>query len=114
MRLAYWQANAQLNGFVARRALLQPSLSFPSELLEDSRLASHFAFDHIGLAVAYLAWLFANKSVRGWTIDPAALDEYVRVFSLPGAARAGFDYYREAFNASGMSQMKASRRERSR
>jgi outer membrane scaffolding protein for murein synthesis (MipA/OmpV family) len=47
MRLAYWQVNAQLNGFSARRALLQPSRSFPSELLEDSHLASHFAFDDI-------------------------------------------------------------------
>jgi pimeloyl-ACP methyl ester carboxylesterase len=75
----------------------------------------HFGFNRLndlpetlvqGHERAYLGWLFANKSVRGWTIDPAALDEYVRVFSAPGAARAGFDYYREAFNASGMKQMK--------
>jgi pimeloyl-ACP methyl ester carboxylesterase len=75
----------------------------------------HFGFNRLndlpetlveGHERAYLAWLFANKSVRGWTIDPAALNEYVRVFSAPGAARAGFDYYREAFNASGMKQMK--------
>jgi pimeloyl-ACP methyl ester carboxylesterase len=75
----------------------------------------HFGFNRLndlpetlvqGHERAYLTWLFANKSVRGWAIDPAALDEYVRVFSAPGAARAGFDYYRQAFNASGMAQMK--------
>jgi pimeloyl-ACP methyl ester carboxylesterase len=75
----------------------------------------HFGFNRLndlpetlvqGHERAYLTWLFSNKSVRGWTIDPVALDEYVRVFSAPGAARAGFDYYREAFNTSGMTQMK--------
>jgi pimeloyl-ACP methyl ester carboxylesterase len=34
------------------------------------------------------------------------LDEYVRVFSAPGAARAGFEYYRQAFSDDGLSQAK--------
>lgn len=76
----------------------------------------HFGFNRLndlpetlvqGHERAYLAWLFANKSVRTWVFDAFALDEYVRVFSAPGAARAGFDYYREAFNGAGATQMKA-------
>ena len=47
---------------------------------------------------AYLSWLFANKRVRSWVFTPTVLDEYVRVFSAPGAARAGFDYYRANFS----------------
>jgi pimeloyl-ACP methyl ester carboxylesterase len=67
----------------------------------------HFGFNRLddlpeilvqGHERAYLTWLFANKSMKPWKIDPVALDEYVRVFSAPGAARAGFDYYRQAFN----------------
>ena len=75
----------------------------------------HFAFNRLndlpetlvqGHERPYLSWLFANKSIRNWKIDPAALDEYVRVFSAPGAARAGFDYYRQAFSAAGLAQAK--------
>jgi len=75
----------------------------------------HFGFNRLsdlpemlveGHERAYLTWLFANKSVRAWMIDPAALDEYVRVFSAPGAARAGFEYYRQAFSDEGLAQAK--------
>ena len=91
-----------------------PPVATPSDV--QNIKSWHFGFNRLrdlpetlvqGHERAYLTWLFANKSIRGWTIDPAALDEYVRVFSAPGAARAGFDYYREAFSASGMTQMKA-------
>jgi hypothetical protein len=67
----------------------------------------HFSFNRLddlpeilvqGHERAYLSWLFANKSIPGWAIDAAALDEYVRVFSSPGAARAGFAYYRAFFD----------------
>lgn len=74
----------------------------------------HFGFNRLndlpeilveGHERAYLTWLFANKSIRSWTIDPAALDEYVKVFSAPGAARAGFEYYRQAFSDDGLSHL---------
>lgn len=55
----------------------------------------------------FLSWLFANKTVRSWAIDPATLDEYVRVFSNPGAARAGFTYYRASFDDAGLAEAKA-------
>jgi pimeloyl-ACP methyl ester carboxylesterase len=42
---------------------------------------------------AYLAWIFATKSTRSYAIEPAALDENVRVYSLPGALRDGFDWH---------------------
>lgn len=55
---------------------------------------------------AYLAWIFATKSTRTYAIEPAALDEYVRVFSAPGAARAGFAWYRAALSPEGLAQAK--------
>ena len=54
---------------------------------------------------AYLSWLF-TKSIRTYAFDPVAIDEYVRVFSAPGEARAGFDYYRAMFSSSGLERMK--------
>jgi pimeloyl-ACP methyl ester carboxylesterase len=56
---------------------------------------------------AYLAWIFATKSTRSYAIEPAALDEYVRVFSAPGAARAGFAWYRTNFSPEGLAAAKA-------
>ena len=55
---------------------------------------------------AYLTWLFATKTTRTYAIEPAALDEYVRVFSAPGTARAGFAWYRAAFSPEGLAQAK--------
>jgi pimeloyl-ACP methyl ester carboxylesterase len=117
--IAYAHANAHpedVRRLVLSEALI-PWTATPAATPSDAQNVRswHFGFNRLndlpetlvqGHERAYLAWLFANKSVRGWTIDPTALDEYVRVFSAPGAARAGFDYYREAFNASGMTQMK--------
>lgn len=54
----------------------------------------------------YLAWIFATKSFRSYAIDSAALDEYTRQYSAPGAMRAGFDWYRENFSAEGLAQAK--------
>lgn len=56
---------------------------------------------------AYLAWVYATKSTRSYAIEPAALDEYVRVFSVPGGARAGFAWYRAAFSPEGVAQAMA-------
>ena len=55
----------------------------------------------------YLAWIFATKSFRPYAIDAAALDEYTRQYSAPGAMRAGFDWYRANFDAEGLAQAKA-------
>jgi pimeloyl-ACP methyl ester carboxylesterase len=76
----------------------------------------HFAFNRLrdlpeilvsGRERAYLTWLFTNKSVRASAFDQKAIDEYVRAFSAPGAARAGFDYYRALFSEAGLARMKA-------
>ncbi len=56
---------------------------------------------------AYLSWIFATKSTRAGAIEPAALDEYVRVFSEPGAVRASFDWYRAAFTPDALARAKA-------
>ena len=55
---------------------------------------------------AYLTWLFNNKAVKTWMIDPASVDEYVRVFTIPGTARADFAYFQEVFSDAGVAQMK--------
>jgi pimeloyl-ACP methyl ester carboxylesterase len=55
---------------------------------------------------AYLAWIFSTKTTLSYAIEPAALDEYVRVLSAPGATRASFDWYRNAFSAEGLAQAK--------
>src|SRR5579862_1912846 len=55
----------------------------------------------------YLAWIFATKSFRSYAIEAAALDEYARQYSVPGAMRAGFAWYRANFDAAGLEQAKA-------
>ena len=42
----------------------------------------------------YLKWFYETFAFRPDAIDEAALDEYVRTYSQPGALRAGFNYYR--------------------
>ncbi|MBI5582047.1 MAG: hypothetical protein HY895_23055 [Deltaproteobacteria bacterium] len=58
----------------------------------------------------FLSWLFANKSIHSWAFDVAAIDEYVRVFSCPGSARAGFACYRAIFGGAGLAEAKAAAR----
>jgi len=76
----------------------------------------HFAFNRLdglpeilvkGHEREFLNWFFNNKTLRKGTFDEAAIDEYVRVFSSPGAARAGFDYYRAAFDDVAIAQAKS-------
>lgn len=72
----------------------------------------HFYFNRVeGLPEAlihgrertFLSWFFGpQKLVRTWAIEPDAFDEYLRVFSRPGAVRAGLNYYREAFSMKGI------------
>ncbi len=56
---------------------------------------------------ADLTWIFETKTSRSYAIEPAAVDEYVRVFSEPGAVRASFEWYRAAFSPEGLSQAQA-------
>jgi pimeloyl-ACP methyl ester carboxylesterase len=55
----------------------------------------------------FLAWIFATKTTRSYAIDSAALEEYTRQYSAPGAMRAGFAWYRANFNEEGLAQAKA-------
>lgn len=81
---------------------------------DDANMRSwHFAFNRLpdlpemlvqGHERAYLGWLFAQKSHNGEVFTPDALDEYTRVFALPGGARAAFSYYRAAFSETGLQQ----------
>jgi hypothetical protein len=43
----------------------------------------------------YLAWSFRNAVYNPAAIEPEAVDEYVRVFSLPGTIRSCLEDYRE-------------------
>ena len=42
----------------------------------------------------YLGWFYRAFSWRQDAIDEAAIDEYLRTYTQPGALRAGFAYYR--------------------
>jgi len=73
----------------------------------------HFAFNRLpdlpemlvqGHERAYLAWLFNQKARKPWVFTPEVIDEYTRVFTRPGGARAAFSYYREAFGEAGIAQ----------
>ena len=75
----------------------------------------HFGFNRLsdlpetlvaGHERAYLTWLFQNKSSRPEAFDTEALDAYTRAFAAPGAARAGFDYYRAMFSEAGLDRMR--------
>jgi pimeloyl-ACP methyl ester carboxylesterase len=45
----------------------------------------------MGREAAYLRWIVDHLALRP---DQVAVDEYVRAYSVPGAMRAGFEYYR--------------------
>ena len=47
----------------------------------------------------YLSWLFNARSANKTAIDEAALAEYTRVYSAPGAMDSGFAYYRAIFDS---------------
>jgi pimeloyl-ACP methyl ester carboxylesterase len=117
--IAYAHANAypqDVRRLVLSEALIPgttPPAGPPND--EGNVKSWHFGFNRLndlpemlvqGHERSYLSWLFSNKSLRSWRIDDATLDEYVRVFSTPGAARAGFEYYRQAFNEDGIAQGK--------
>ncbi len=88
----------------------EPPAGYPDRL-RNAR-SWHFGFNRIeGLPEAlihgrereFLQWFFGPyKCTRTWCIEPAAFAEYLRVFSAPGAVRAGLNYYREAFSTAGL------------
>lgn len=91
-----------------------PTPGVPSEAI--NLKSWQFAFNRLddlpeilvqGRERAYLSWIYATKSARAYAIEPAAIDEYVRVYSLPGAMRAGFAWYRINLSAEGLAQAKA-------
>lgn len=47
----------------------------------------------------FLSWLFRARSANAAAIDAAALAEYTRVYSTPGAMQSGFEYYRAIFDS---------------
>ncbi|ONG53327.1 hypothetical protein BKE38_12435 [Pseudoroseomonas deserti] len=74
----------------------------------------HFGFNRLqGLPEAlvagrerlFLDWLFDNKAARPHAIDAEARAAYARSFAAPGAARAGFDYYRALLSPEGLARM---------
>ncbi len=52
-----------------------------------------------GCERVFLSWLFNSRSHNKTAIDDAAIDEYVRIYSAPGALRSGFAYYRAIFES---------------
>jgi pimeloyl-ACP methyl ester carboxylesterase len=66
----------------------------------DNTHSWHFMFNQLddlpemlvaGREREYLSWLYSNYAYRPGAV---AMDEYTRAYSMPGAMRAGFAYYR--------------------
>ncbi len=96
---------------VTRLALLDagiPGVTLPDNLPTAPDRAWqtwHFAFNTIpdlpealigGKERVYLDWFLRRKAANPMSFADEDLDEYVRVFSLPGALRAGLSFYRAA------------------
>jgi pimeloyl-ACP methyl ester carboxylesterase len=64
----------------------------------------------VGRERAFLSWLFQAKTTNPAAIDGAALDEYVRCYSVPGAWRAGMAYYRALFESADQNRAHALKR----
>ena len=69
----------------------------------DFSLGGHHAFHRTpdlheavvsGRERAYLGWFYREFSWRRGAVDAAAVEEYLRTYTEPGALRAGFAYYR--------------------
>ncbi len=42
----------------------------------------------------YLSWFYRQLAYNPYSVNEAAVDEYVRQYSAPGAMRSGFEYFR--------------------
>ena len=120
-----WIAHAHAADYPAEvRRLVLTELNIPGVTAfaagvpsETANLKSwQFAFNRLndlpealvqGRERTFLAWIFETKSFRSYAIDSAALEEYTRQYSAPGAMRAGFAWYRANFDAEGLAQAKA-------
>jgi pimeloyl-ACP methyl ester carboxylesterase len=104
-----------------RRLVLSEMTIQTSETLrpipdEAANIASwHFGFNRLpdlpemlvaGRERLFLNWLFDHKSTRPDVIDAVAREHYTRSFSAPGAAKAGFEYYRALLSTHGLRRMK--------
>lgn len=74
------QANISQGGKRWHHGLHQ-TVDMPEQLIEGR--------EHV-----YLGWFYENYGARRDAISPDAVREYLRVYSRPGALRAGFEYYR--------------------
>ncbi|MFC0338078.1 Pimeloyl-ACP methyl ester carboxylesterase [Kushneria avicenniae] len=83
-----------------------PGVTLPASLpssSDHSWKTWHFSFHALpdlpeilleGRERPYLEWFFREKSADPACHDTTALDEYLRIFTAPGAMRAGLAYYR--------------------
>jgi pimeloyl-ACP methyl ester carboxylesterase len=83
-----------------------PGVTFPDMLPADPKRSWrtwHFPFHAIpdlpevlieGKERVYLNWFLRRKTANPFSFSEADIDEYVRIFQLPGALRAGMAYYR--------------------
>ena len=88
---------------------LVPGISTPRTDLppDEANLRSwHFGFNRLddlpevllaGREKLFLTWLFRTKSMRPWSFDAEAIDEYARQLAAPGAIRSATAYYKAAF-----------------
>src|SRR5258708_4912920 len=80
-----------------------PGISLRPEIrLQEARNRWHFLFQQIpelaetvvaGREQAYIAWFFRNKAARPDVFSDDDMQEYTRVYSVPGAMAASFKFY---------------------
>jgi len=100
---------AQFPARVKKLALLDagiPGVTLPDALpvmAESAWKTWHFAFHLVadlpetliaGREADYLDWFLRRKAANPQVFDAAAMQEYLRIFTRPGALRAGLAYYR--------------------
>ncbi|WP_349295648.1 alpha/beta hydrolase (plasmid) [Thioclava sp. 'Guangxiensis'] len=85
-----------------------PGVTLPEHLPSDpdkSWKTWHFPFHAVpdlpeilleGRELPYLEWFLREKTAHPGAFDEAALKEYLRIFTAPGALRAGLAFYRSA------------------
>jgi pimeloyl-ACP methyl ester carboxylesterase len=75
---------------------------------EQAKKTWHFAFNYLpelpeeltnGREHVILEWIFRHRSARPDAIPRAAIDEYVRLYSRPGAFIEALNYYRAIFES---------------
>jgi pimeloyl-ACP methyl ester carboxylesterase len=98
---AYSYATAHPNN-VSKLAVIDyvfPGLVSNESFSEPWWFSFHRALDLPEAIVAgnereYLSWFYRHLAYNPYSIDEAAIDEYVRQYSAPGGMRSGFEYFR--------------------